>query len=78
MESLLYLKDTGFVDILCFLAVSVSLRGAGWPVLAEVVLLHKEIQRISLEMGWAVVVAAGRCCLHLNSWWLSLPQVLHL
>ena len=50
MESLFYLRDTGFVDILCFLAFSFSLRGAGWPVLAEVVLLNEQVE-VSFKAG---------------------------
>ena len=50
MESLLYLRVTGFVDILGFLAVSVSLCGADWLVLAEVVLLYEEGE-VSFEIG---------------------------
>ena len=67
MESLLYLGDAGFIDILGLLAVPVNLRGAGWLVLAEVVLLHKE-GKVSFEVGtlhsdlvFAAIFIAGEC-----------------
>ena len=70
MESLLYLRDAGFIDILSILAFIVILCGTGWLVLVEVVLLHEK-REISFEVGtlyndlvFAAIFIAGECVWH--------------
>ena len=48
METLLYLRYAQLVDILSLLTSSFNLRGAGSPVLGEVMLLDKEVE-VGLE-----------------------------